>query len=245
MTTENGEPADVKQRWLNRALAKAGIDAATWVPARGAKANRPVIEAVYTYYANLYLAHERLRWAGMAALVGPSFYAGFRDLDSIPGHLLRFFETTFLEMQRQIFEDQSVMHEAYVTDGIAGIRELVDSGLLDTATRIAWEQIDSGEAPLIDAGNRRLLYREQHDIVDRFYVGMHEHDGGESFTYAITLGGRPSIPGAKPYAVVFPMTIHAGVPRRLLSLATPLANGNIARRIQTVSAPRPQRAVND
>src|SRR5207245_10181640 len=109
---------DPKSRWLAQALARAGIDTSRWVPAQGAVGNRETIEAVYSYYANLYLSHDRLKWAGMAALVGPSFYAGFLDIDSVPGRLLRFYETSFLEMQRKIFEDQSVMHEAYISEGL-------------------------------------------------------------------------------------------------------------------------------
>jgi hypothetical protein len=69
----------------------------------------------------------------------PGFYAGFRDLGVLPdavrgaliaalgrasrrlaGHAagdLGFYETTFLIMQKKIFEDQAAMHEAYLTDG--------------------------------------------------------------------------------------------------------------------------------
>ena len=223
------EPADIKDRWLRQAFAKASIDPSTWVPSKGANANRLVIEAVYSYYARLYLNHEQLRWAAMAALVGPSFYAGFRDVDSVPGHLLSFFETAFLEMQRQIFEDQAVMHEAYLTDGLVGIRGLADAGIIDSATLAAWQQIDSNDSRLVDTGNLTLLFREQHDIIDRFYLNMREHSGGEAFTYGITLAGKPSIPGARPFSAVFPLTVRGNVLAEWgISLATPLPDGNIA-----------------
>jgi hypothetical protein len=225
----SSEPADIKERWLRQAFSKAEIDASKWVPSRGANSNRLVIEAVYTYYARLYLNHEQLRWAAMAALVGTSFYAGFRDIDSVPGHLLSFFETAFLEMQRQIFEDQAVMHEAYLTDGLAGIRGLADAGIIDSTTVAAWQQIDSGEPRNMNAGNLSLLFREQHDIIDRFYVSMRTHTGGGAFTYAITVAGRPSIPGARSYPAVFPLSARASLPADWgITLATPLADGNIA-----------------
>ena len=88
--TPEPDPVDVKQRWLTQALANAHTDASRWIPSKGARANRPIIEAVYGYYAHLYLRDERFRWAGMASLVGPSFAAGFLDIDAVPGHLLGF-----------------------------------------------------------------------------------------------------------------------------------------------------------
>jgi hypothetical protein len=53
--------------------------------------------------------------------------------------------------------------------------------------------------------NLALLFREQHDMIDRCYVRMREHSGSEAFTYAITVAGRPSIPGARPFPSVFPL----------------------------------------
>src|SRR6202023_461906 len=93
----------------------------------------------------------------------------------------------------------------------------------------AWQQIDSGASELVDTGNLALLFREQHDILDRFYVGMREHSGGETFTYGITVAGKPSIPGAPPFSAVFPLTGSATLRAELgISLATPLPDGNIA-----------------
>ncbi len=228
--------------------------------------NRGTIECVYAYYGRLYLDHARLQWAGMASLIGPSFYAGFLDLGFLPdqarrlledvnrlitkgkrrvGQFVRrdarieelvvgdlgFFETTFLTMQRKIFEDQALMHEAYLGGGLDAIRALGRAGIIDTATERAWEQIDGGEPAQVHAGNRTLLYREQHDIIDRFYVDMRDHSppSGRLFTYLMTLAGAPAVPGAKSYGDVFPLTLVAplwGTAR--LALRTPLAAGNLA-----------------
>ncbi len=251
-----GTPHEIKEAWLNQALRSARIDRACWGPERGVDENRRTIEAVYDYYARLFLAHPQLEWAGMASMVGPAFYAGFRDLGLIPDAVRRavrtvlgrasqrlagrlagdlgFYETTFLTMQKKIFEDQAVMHEAYVTGGVDEIATLYGAGIIDEATLQAWRQIDDGriggDAASVDRGNRTLLFREQHDIIDSFYVQMLQHSPpeGVAFTYLLTLAGAPSIPGARSYPERYPLTFSAGAPRLAVSLRTPLADGNIA-----------------
>jgi hypothetical protein len=246
----------VKEAWLDRALESAGIDRATWRPARGFAANRRTVEAVYDYYGKLFLAHSQLEWAGMASLIGPSFYAGFKDLGFVPDTLrtmvgsvfglpvvrrpdrsvadLGFYATTFLRMQKKIFEDQATMHEAYLAGGLPEIEELYRLRIIDVATFEAWLDIDRGQATsdatLIDRGNRTLLLREQFDIIDRFYLQMLRHAGPEGvlFTYLLTLIGAPSIPGAHTFPEQFPFALAARLPRAVISLRTPLANGNIA-----------------
>src|SRR5919198_918848 len=78
------EPHLLKEALLDRALKSAGIERDTWRPNRGFAANRRTVEAVYDYYGRLFLAHPHLKWAGMASLIGPSFYAGFKDLGFLP-----------------------------------------------------------------------------------------------------------------------------------------------------------------
>ncbi len=258
--------ATLRRHWLGRAFEAAGIDASRWDPASGVAENRRTIESVYDYYGRLYLAHAQLEWAGMANMIGPSFYAGFLDIGFVPdrarrllrrlrsllasgwsrlGRLLGrnstveqvivgdlgFFETTFLTMQRKIFEDQALMHEAYLDGRLDAIHELGAAGIIDAATVHAWEQIDSGDPARVNAGNRTLLYREQHDILEGFYLDMREHSppSGRAFTYALTLAGTPAVPGAKSYRDVFPLTLFAPFSRRArIGLQTPLAAGNLA-----------------
>ena len=250
------EPHLLKEALLDRALKSAEIERETWRPDRGFAANRRTVEAVYDYYGRLFLAHPELKWAGMASLIGPSFYAGFKDLGFLPdvarkavsavfGRPIRrltkrsvadlgFYETTFLRMQKKIFEDQATMHEAYIAEGLPKIEELYDARIIDVATLEAWREIDRGykanDAALIDRGNRTLLFREQLDIIDRFYLQMLRHDGPEglAFTYLLTLAGAPSVPGAHSFPEQFPLALVARFPRATVSLRTPLANGNIA-----------------
>jgi hypothetical protein len=252
----------LRSYWLDRAFRAAGIDRTHWEPDRGVELNRRTVERVYGYYGRLYLGYAQLEWAGMANLVGPSFYAGFLDVgflpdrtrwlvastrrafgsgkrwflrrDAVEGPLvadLGFFETTFLTMQRKIFEDQALMHEAYLGGGLEAIGALADAGIIDRATVIAWEQIDASDSEAVRAGNRALLFREQYAIIDRFYVEMARHrpPSGPLFTYALTVAGSPAIPGAKSYGDVFPLTLRAWLPGRLrIALRTPLAAGNLA-----------------
>jgi hypothetical protein len=58
-------------------------------------------------------------------------------------------------------------------------------------------------------GNRWLIYREQDDIIDYFYVSVHNRHGpeGRAVTYLLTLVGMPSIPDARADPAVFPQTV--------------------------------------
>jgi hypothetical protein len=238
--------------WVTKAAEKAGIDLCAWDPSRGAEGLRGIIEAVYTYYGQLYLDNPYMQWAGMANLIGPSFAGGFFDLNmlrdlanrigdkldqlpygvgdelgilsqlgSLGAHLtandIRFFETTFLQMQKDIFFDQAMMHEAYLGGGLDAIAELRDAGLFDDGdpaqTYTAWEQIDegrrTGNEELITAGNEYLLYREQHDVIDDSYQTMKNHPvTGPAVTYLMGAVGQPSIPGAHTLGHVDPLEVE-------------------------------------
>jgi hypothetical protein len=249
------DPHELKEFWLNRAIASAGIDRANWRPARGFAKNRRTAEDVYIYYGRLFLAHPYLRWAGLANLIGPTFYAGFRDLGVVPDgvqkalHRMRgrvspglvkggpadlgFYETTFLRMQKKIFEDQATMHEAYLDGGVPKIEELFHARIIDAATLEAWRRIDAGrngDPALVDSGNRMLLFREQFDIIDRFYLQMFRRHRpmGQAFTYLLTLAGAPSVPGAHSFPEQYPRSFAMRLPLAAVSVRTPLANGNIA-----------------
>ena len=250
------EAHDLQEAWLDRALDSAGIDRRSWRPGRGVEENRRTVEAVYGYYGRLFLEHPYLQWAGLAGMIGPAFYAGFRDLGFLPDAVraaviavlgrasrrlarrdagdLGFYETTFLTMQKKIFEDLAGMHEAYLAGGVGEIEELYRARIIDAATLQAWRQIDSGRRDAAAAGvadgNRALLFREQHDIIDRFYVGMlgYRRPLGQAFTYLLTLAGAPSVPGAHSYPEQYPLRVDAWLPRIAVSARTPLADGNIA-----------------
>jgi hypothetical protein len=249
------DPHELKEFWLNSAIEEAGINRADWRPALGFDKNRSTAEAVYIYYGQLFLERPYLRWAGMANMIGPAFYAGFRDLGIVPDGMqkalhwmhglvspglagggpadLGFYETTFLRMQKKIFEDQATMHQAYIDGGVPKIEELFEARIIDSATLKAWRRIDAGrngDPALVDSGNRMLLFREQFDIIDRFYLQMFRRHRpmGQAFTYLLTLAGAPSIPGARSFPEAYPRTFIARPPLAMVSVRTPLANGNVA-----------------
>lgn len=150
---------------------------------------------------------------------------------------LRFYESTFLSMQKEIFLDQASMHEAYLVGGTAEIDRLRDAGAIDPATGQAWHSIADGVArddpSLVSAGNTELLRREQWDIIRDDYDTMRDHPGtGEVFTYAATLVGAPSIPGAHTFPQQFPLVVDNGrlpiTGTSLGELVTPLPDGNIS-----------------
>jgi hypothetical protein len=250
-----GSANELQEIWLRRAFYRAHIDPDSWHPRRGLRENRRTVKAVYGYYGQLFLAHPCLLWAGMAAMIGPAFFAGFEDLAIIPDALreaviaaqgrtssrlarraagdLGYYETTFLTMQKKIFEDQAPMHEAYIAGGMAEIEKFHAAGIIDAATLQAWRRIDIGRTALSESvadGNRMLLFREQHDIIDSYYTRMRERRWplGPSLTYLMTLTGAPSVPQAQPYPQRYPLRMQARIPGFVISARTPLADGNIA-----------------
>src|SRR6185437_1068690 len=99
--------------------------------------------------------------------------------------------------------------------------------IIDAATLDAWRRLTAAAAAAAVAdGNRTLLFREQHDIIDRFYVLISGHRWplGPAFTYLLTLAGTPSIPGARSYPGQYPLRVDARLPRITVSARTPLAD---------------------
>jgi WXG100 family type VII secretion target len=91
---------------------------------------------------------------------------------------VEFMEQKLLTMQRDIFRDMAMQHEAYVTKGLEGIYELVRSGeLKDPGTVKAWEEIASGDPKRISSGNAYLLQREQRDILQSHYDDLRNYAG--------------------------------------------------------------------
>jgi len=148
--------------------------------------------------------------ATIAPLLPPSMRPLTDQLAGMGDDELSFYERTFLDMQKNIFVDASTMHEAYLADGIDGITELQAAGLLrdpdqsepeafltEQNTVQAWRDIYSGQTDLVNAGNKALLYREQHDTIQRSYDDMHyDRPTGEALTMMLGVVGDASIPDA-------------------------------------------------
>lgn len=227
--------------WNNQAMLDMGIDPASWDTSKGTEHNWETIKKVYDFYGQAYLSNPDLQWAGMANMIGPSFAGGFKDMamlrdlaqqiadnpaSDVPLPILdqieqlagmtdeeiRYYETSMLDMNKEIFLDQARQHQAYMDGGIEEINRLRDSGAIDAGTAEEWAKIDSGDPDLVQEGNTALLYREQNEIIADDYDNMRNHPGGEAVTYLVTLAGEPSIPGAKSYPEVFPYTFSVESP---------------------------------
>ena len=260
--------------WLNQALIASGIDPARWDPANGVDANRAIIEDVYSYYGELFLENPNLQWAGMANMVGPGLAAAFFDLDQFKDYAtvvatiaepldatlagaitefaanftteeLAWYETQFLEMQKDIFLDLAPSHEAFRQGGITAISAMYRNGQIEQPIFAAWVRLNRGIASndqaLIQEAALHMVEHEQYDVLNEHYVTMLERKFGVAVTYLMTIVATPSIPGAASFAEVFPVQIHqhAGPERfcalgacldnpAVVSISTPLPDGNIA-----------------
>jgi hypothetical protein len=132
---------------------------------------------------------------------------------------LRFYESTLLSMQKEIFFDMATAHEAYLSGGMAAIRRLFadDAYGFGAETIAAWQLIDDGvrrnDSMRIAAGNAALLEREQLHVIDDDYDLMRAHPvTGEAMTFLMTTLGSPSLPGTQSFADLEPAIITLTAP---------------------------------
>jgi hypothetical protein len=181
-----------KQAWTDKALAAAGIKPADWQPTAKFRKNKQTFEKVYSYYASLYLADNRLKWAAMAKLAGGEVFRGFRDqivpaekfgeaLSDIGGRSDKItvfdlagagyeiyaasIDILLLQMQKAIFMDLAWQHQAYREGGIKALAAAKGRGELTFDLFAAWQDIDSGDPRRVNAGNMALLRREQYHVL--------------------------------------------------------------------------------
>jgi len=209
------------------AFYRAGIAPGDWNPGEGLDANDGSVRAVYAYYRQLGLENPEFQWMKMAAVGGPLFYAGFRDIDNagdwadkagyiklpglgdlskLPGEELKWYESQFLTMQKAIFSDLAWQHEAFALGGAAAITRAVSRRptsappALDGRTLAAWRDIGSGDANRVAAGNFRLIEREQGPVIQRYYVEMSERISGPLVTGQLTDRAETPIAGSETYS---------------------------------------------
>lgn len=78
-----GSPDEIRAHYRSLAFERAGIDPNGWQPDLGLDANSANVALVYEYYGDLYRDDpDTYWWAGMAAMIGPSFFGGFQDLET-------------------------------------------------------------------------------------------------------------------------------------------------------------------
>ncbi|HEV3289707.1 MAG TPA: hypothetical protein VG123_12000 [Streptosporangiaceae bacterium] len=98
--------------------------------------NRRTVEAVYGYYGRLFTGHPYLRWAGPAAMIGPAFYAGFRDLGVLPDAVREAVTAALGRASRRL--------AGRAAGDLGFTRRRSSPCIIDTATLEAWRQIDAG-----------------------------------------------------------------------------------------------------
>jgi len=87
------------------------------------------------------------------------------------------------------------------------------AGLLTPAQLQAWRDIASGAPERVRRGNLEHLRHEQFDVIADDDDGMRGHSPlGPAVTYAMTMLGAPSIPGAHSYPDVFPLVLEQPTP---------------------------------
>ncbi|WP_166349225.1 hypothetical protein [Phytoactinopolyspora limicola] len=141
---------------------------------------------------------------GTTPLAGRTLNLLLAEAANLGDRELEFFETTFLQMQKDIFFDLAPVHEAYLAGGVDAVEEMYQAGVIDRDVYDAWVDISSGEQHLVEQGNEALLLREQRDVIDGYYQDMYNRQpSGPLVTKIMTLIGAPSIPGARGYPEVF------------------------------------------
>ncbi len=199
-----GTTDELRSYYEAKAFESAGIDPTQWRPELGLDANNESVERVYAYYADLYRSDpDTFWWAGMAAVIGPSFIGGFNDLETaadafnrigtistvaaplvadgsnVTERDLRWYQSRLLMMQKEIFLDMATAHEAYLDGGMFAIEQLYENDpyRFRDKTVGAWRQIDegarAGQPDLIASGNATLLRREQRYVIDDDYELMY------------------------------------------------------------------------
>lgn len=112
-------------------------------------------------------------------MIGPSFAGGFLDLAMLRGLVgevpapqrpalppgveqlgnltageIAYYEQALLQMQKDIFLDQGMQHQAYADGGMAAMEELAAAGLLRPTSLAAWRDIASGDPARVARGTR-------------------------------------------------------------------------------------------
>ncbi|WP_280426383.1 hypothetical protein [Nocardia carnea] len=145
---------------------------------------------------------------------------------------ISWYQIRILIMQKHIFTDVVSQHEAFISDGMAGIEEMYRAGLIDDNARTAWLGIASGRRWGLEDALVRIADREQNQIVaDQWDVTAAGRGGlGRVMTYASTVLAQPIIPGVRVPGAFAPTTVTGTLAGRRVSLRMPFPNWNWADR---------------
>lgn len=137
-----------------------------------------------------------------------------RDLEAFAAEV-RYVETQFLHMQRQIFDDLAWQHIAYEEGGIDAMEALHERGHIDDVHLGAWRDITAGGRELVERGNRDLLHHEQERIIGDDYDEIRGHS---PLSWMMTMGmsavAHSPVPGGRPFREVVPYEVVVDTPDR-------------------------------
>lgn len=133
-------------------------------------------------------------------------------LDGLAGQLDDV-EATYMDMQRQIFDDIAWQHVAYRDGGLAAMESLAEGGdLRDDGYLEVWRNLDTGDPALVGYANERLAFIEQHDVIGDDFDELRNRN---PVTWAVTMGmslvAESPVPGGDPFREVVPSTVGVTV----------------------------------
>lgn len=151
------------QYWVATAAQHAGIDLNEWDPQAGTGPNMGNIQAVYSYYGNLFLNHPELQWAGMANMIGPSFAGGFMDIDMFR-KIAQDFATKVNGLPAAVREALPPQLQLLASAGglmTAGELQYFESKFLAMQKHIFFDQAAAHEAYLAGPPNNKTAYIDE------------------------------------------------------------------------------------
>lgn len=162
----------VRQKHLELAYQRAGIEAAGWKPALGFKANEVTLNKVYRYYQAVYFElPDKFLWAGLARLTGGQVLFGMRNAVKIardPCVLTQ----EIVAVAKDIFESLAWQHELFLRDPeqlVSASKQLENNLLFRHPYSDCWQNLRSGDYKKICLGNKMLLENEQFHTIQPHY----------------------------------------------------------------------------
>jgi len=172
---------------------QSGVDVKTLNPNNPYPAQKPVIEAIYNYYGQMYLqSDDVLQWSGLGKLAGAAVYSGLNQslIDSSGTSVgLRH---ALLSGAKAVYEDIAWQHRCYQASKIWGIKWVAEN---DSTFSYGQPQVSlnnwidcyngekTGNQTFIDIYAREIARREQQFVLRG------------AFELIATLGTNPPGPG--------------------------------------------------
>ncbi|MDQ0680976.1 uncharacterized protein YukE [Arthrobacter pascens] len=150
----------------------------------------------------------------------PAKRAALTALANFSTEELKYYEETFLSMQKEIFSDIASQHYAFQHGGFAEIERMNAANAVPPRMLEAWTNIESvppystpdgyhsltsDQKLALQQASYNMADQEQNYVIANDYDNIRNRPTGQAFTAAMTLVGNPSIEGAKSYYEQFPM----------------------------------------